>query len=209
MANSSGKKILIVAAFIGVFSAVGYGVIKATKASNAASKLDYDIDSFTLKSVKQNTLSGLGTVIEIENTTEILSVLENLKAGIPGLGLSLKIPTSLIYTLSLKINNPTDQDLVITNPYIKISVKKNDGTLAKLANTAISSANGLNIKANSTSSVHHDIEFQIINVAKIIPNFLEYIIGRLKGEKSTQKIIADATLDAMGLTIPIQKVINL
>lgn len=200
-------KIVSVVGFVGVFSLAVYGVIKATKTSNTADKLDYDIDAFTLKSVKQNTL---GAVTENENQSEIVNILENLRLGMLGaLGLSLKIPTSLVYTISLKINNPTDQDLVITKPYIRLSVKKANGTLAKIANTAIPEATELNIKAKTTTNVHHDIEFQILNVVKVLPNFLEYIIGRLKGEKSTQQIIADATLDAMGLTIPIQKVIAL
>lgn len=121
----------------------------------------------------------------------------------------LGIPTALIYTVGLKLNNPTDKDLVIGKPYIKLSVKKADGTLAKIANTETPEAIETNIKAKSSTSLKHDLELRIFNVATVIPNFVQYIIGRLRGEKSTQQAIADVTLESMGLTLSAQQIINL
>jgi len=43
----------------------------------------------------------------------------------------------------------------------------------------------------------------------VLPNAREYIGSRITGAKSTQQIVADATVDAMGVTIPIQQIINL
>ena len=121
----------------------------------------------------------------------------------------LGIPTSLIYTIDLKLNNPTDQDLVISKPYIKVSVKKANGLISKLANTEIPADTETNIRAKSSTDLKHDVEIRILNAAALIPNFLQYIIDRLRGEKATQQVIVDATLDTMGLTIPVQKIVNL
>lgn len=161
-----------------LFSALTYGVVKAVKVvktSNAADKLDYDIDGFTLKHVNRN---GIG------------------------------LPVSLIYTISLKLNNPTDQDLVISKPYIKLSIKK-ALTLYKIANTSIPENTQINIKAKQSTQFKHDVEIRITNLLPVLPNALQYILSRISGSKSTQSIIADCTLDSMGITIPIQKTIAL
>lgn len=149
------------------------------------------------------------------NITKTANTADKLDSEIDGFTLKevkknpLGIPTALIYTVSLKINNPTDQDLVISKPYIKISVKKADGSLAKVANTAIPEATETNIKAKSSTNLQHDVEFRIINAAAVIPNFVQYVISRIRGIKSTQQAIADATFEVEGLTLSTQKIINL
>lgn len=204
MANA--KKTIVIVGLVGLLSAGAYYGIKTINVSNAADKLDYDIDEFYLKSVKQNTL---GAVAENDNRAEMLAILERLQSGMSGLGLSLKIPTSLIYTISLNVNNPSGQDIKITKPYITVFIKKANGKLASIAKTAIPEGIETTIKAKSRTNIKHDVEINIASVALLIPDFLQYIIGRLKGEKATKQIIVNATLDAMGLTIPIQKIVNL
>ena len=157
----------------------------------------------------------VGGIYAFVNATKTANAAEKLDADIDAFSLKevkknpFGIPTSLIYTVGLKINNPTDKDLIIGKPYIKLSVKKSDGSLAKIANTETPEDKETNIKAKSSTSLSHDLELRLFNVATVIPNFIQYIIGRLRGDKSTQSAIADVTLEAMGLTISTQKVINL
>lgn len=170
------KKTIVIVGLVGLLSAGAYYGIKGTKLSHAVDKLDYDIDAFTLKSIKKNPLG---------------------------------IPTSLIYTVSLKLNNPTDQDLVITKPYFTLSVKKADGSLAKVFNTDTPDNITTNIKSKASTIVKHDIELRLLNVVPVIPNFIQYILGRITGTKSTQQVVIDVLLDSSGITIPIKKVVNL
>ncbi|MDO9186941.1 MAG: hypothetical protein Q7W13_13085 [Bacteroidia bacterium] len=177
------KKIIVGSALVSVIAGAIYGVIKVTKVSDAADKLDIDFDGFTLKEMKSTSLSA--------------------PFKIPS------IPTSAVYTLSLKINNPTDQDIIISKPYVKVSLTKKDGTLAKLANTAIPEGAEIKIKSKSSTNVKHDIEFRLLNVVGIMPNFFQYILSRIRGEKSTQKVTIDATFEAMGVTLSTKQVVNL
>lgn len=159
-----------------ILAAIGFGVVKAVKSSNAADKLDYDIDAFTLKKVNRNNIGA---------------------------------PIGLIYTIALKLNNPTDQDLIISKPYIKLSVKKN-GTLKKIANTNIPEDLQINIKGKFTTDFKHDIEVRLSNLIGVMPNAINYVFDRINGDKkATQHIVADVTLDSLGITIPIQKTIAL
>lgn len=174
MANA--KKTIVIIGLVGLLSAGAYFGIKSTKLSHAVDKLDYDIDAFTLKSVKKNPLG---------------------------------IPTSLIYTVSLKLNNPTDQDLVITKPYFTLSVKKADGSLAKVFNTDTPDNITTNIKSKASTIVKHDIELRLLNVVPVIPNLIQYVLSRVSGTKSTQQVVIDVLLDSSGITFPIQKIVNL
>lgn len=178
------KKIITGSSIVAIIAGAIYGVIKLTKTSNTADKLDIDIDGFTLKEVKSASLFSAPFKIP-------------------------SIPTSAIYTLSLRVNNPTDQDLIIGKPYVKVSVKKKDGTFAKLANTAIPEGNEVNIKSNSATNVKHDVEFRLLNVVGVLPNLFQYILSRIRGAKSTQQVTVDATFDVMGLTVSTKKVVNL
>lgn len=170
------KKIIVVSAIVGVLSFYGWQGVRAAKTLDAADKLDYDVDAFTLKEIKKNPIG---------------------------------IPTSLIYTITLKINNPTDQDLIITKPYFKLSVKKADGSLAKIFNTNTPDSTETNIKSKSSTLVKHDIELRVLNVAPVLPNLFKYIAAKATGQKGTQTVVLDVTLDSLGLTIPMQTIIKL
>lgn len=119
------------------------------------------------------------------------------------------LPVGVIYTIDLQINNPTSKELTISQLYITLSIKNKQGTLDRIANTSVPSAKEITIKANDQTPLSHDIEIRFANVAGKIPDFIGYIINRLRGAKSTQQVLADISLDAMGLTIPSQEVINL
>jgi hypothetical protein len=119
------------------------------------------------------------------------------------------IPVGVIYTIDIQINNPTSKELTISQLYINLSIKNKQGTLDRIANTSVPSAKEITIKASGQTILSHDIEIRFANVAGIIPNFIGYIINRLRGAKSTQQVLADISLDSMGLTIPSQEVINI
>ena len=160
----------------GLLTGAIFGIVNLTKSANAATKLDIDVDAFSLKETKKNPFG---------------------------------IPTTLIYTVKLKINNPTDKALTIGKPYIKLFVKKADGSLAKIANTETPEGADTTIKAKASTLLSHDIEIRLQNAIAVLPNFITYIIGRIRGDKSTQKAVADITIDAMGTTFSTQEVINL
>lgn len=114
------------------------------------------------------------------------------------------IPTSIIYTISLKLNNPTSQDIVISKPYITISLKKSDGTLTKIFNTTIPDASITNIKSKASTNLKHDVELDVLTVAPKAPNFLYNLIARNK-----QELVIDALVDSNGITFPIRKTVSI
>lgn len=145
-------------------------------------------------------------------TTKTANAAESLDADIEAFTLKstkknpLGIPTSFIYTIGLKINNPSDSDLTVGKPYIKLSVKKADGTLSKIANTDNPEGKEIKIKAKSSTMVEHDIEIRSTNIASVVPDLFRNIASRLFGDSSAPiQAVADVTIDAMGLTIQTKK----
>lgn len=169
------KKIVVVSAIVGVLSFYGWQGITAAKTTNAAGKLDYDVDSVSFKEFKK----------------------------------SFGIKTGAVYTITLKVNNPSDQDIIISKMYLKVSFKKKDGSLAKIFNTNIPDANEINIKSNSSKIIKHDIELRALNMIGVSTNLFDYIKAKATGQKGTQELVLDVTLDSLGLTIPMQTIIKI
>lgn len=153
-----------------------------------------------------------GVAYALVKTTKTANAAESLDADIEAFSLKstkknpLGIPTSFIYTVSLKINNPSDADLTIGKPYIKLFMKKADGTLSKIANTDTPEGKEIKIKAKSSSKIEHDIEIRSTNIASVAPDLFRNIASRLFGDSNAPiQAVADVTIDAMGLTIQTQK----
>ncbi|MCE9537715.1 MAG: hypothetical protein K8R85_00635 [Bacteroidetes bacterium] len=119
------------------------------------------------------------------------------------------IPKGVIYSIDIQLNNPTAKELVITKPYITISIPDSLGKYTRVANTSEPGNVETKIRSNSNIKLNLDIEIRFLNVIPFLPNFVAYIISRLKGIKATQKVLVNATIDSMGITIPIDKVMEI
>lgn len=111
------------------------------------------------------------------------------------------IPKGVIYSIYLKLNNPTNNELQVTNPYITLSIAGQNGASQRIANTQEASSTPILIKANANTKVDHDVEIRLANVLPHIPQFVDYVISRLRGQKATIKVIADISIEALGATI--------
>ena len=119
------------------------------------------------------------------------------------------IPVGVVYNVKVKISNPTSTDIEASQPFIVISTKKKDGTLSRIANTSEPSNELLKIPAKKSIVVSHNLEVRTANTGAIASGIFQYISSRINGEKSTQKVVVDTTIDAMGLTFSTQEIINL
>lgn len=119
------------------------------------------------------------------------------------------IPKGVVYVIDFQLNNPTAKELIITKPYVTISIPDSTGKYSRIANTSEPGDVETKIRANSNIKLSLDIEVRFLNVIPFLPNFVGYIIDRLKGIKATQKVLINATIDSMGITIPIDKVIEI
>ncbi len=149
---------------------------------------------------------GAVNATESANTAESLSfdidsvsVKEILKRGI--------LPVGVIYTFAIQVTNPTSKTLSISKLNVMLSIK-NKGALSKIA-SSLPSTQEQEFSANKQVVIKHDIEVRFANVLPVLPNFVSYVIDRLRGAKSTQQAIADIKVDSMGLTIPLTQTIAL
>jgi hypothetical protein len=171
---------------------------KEAKMSNVAGKVVGGIFAATLFGsliyAGVHASNASNTADKLTYDIDGVGVKELLKSGI--------LPTGVIYTFTFKVTNPTSTPLTISNLDVILSIRKKNGEIARIANSQ-PSAEEQTIAANGQTKIKHDIEVRFANVLPVLPNFLTYVIGRLRGGKSTQEVIADISVDSMGLTIPI------
>lgn len=127
-----------------------------------------------------------------------VSVKEILKRGI--------LPIGVVYTFAIQVANPTSKSLSISNLNIALSIKNKKGELSRIG-SSVPSSEEKTFAGNSRTVLKHDIEIRFANVLPVLPNFVGYVISRLRGAKSTQQAIADISVDSMGITIPLTEVI--
>lgn len=118
------------------------------------------------------------------------------------------VPLGVVYTITLQLTNPTAKELAVSELNVILKVKTKKGELKQIA-VSVPSGQETIIGAHKQTQLKHDIEVRFANVVPILPNFVNYVIDRLRGEKSSQQIIADISLQSMGLTIPLQQIINI
>lgn len=105
----------------------------------------------------------------------------NLKSqGLKGLGFTIP---KIVFKADIKADNPTDNDLVITHPYLKMYY--ND----KLIGTSSTSSATTTIKAKDSTVINDvDVEFYANSVLPVMPDFIKYIVSRLAGAKAKRKL---------------------
>lgn len=141
------------------------GTIHVVKTSNTADKLDIILESFSIK-----------------------------KQGLKGLGLSLTIP-KIVFNADLKINNPTDNDLVIGKPYLKVFYQ-NGVTPIGVSNA---SNQTYTLKAKQSTPVSVDVEFSALSVLSVMPDFVKYIASRFSGKPSSRKVTIEMLTSGNGI----------
>ena len=117
------------------------------------------------------------------------------------------VPKSLVQTINLQLKNPTSNELTIKNLALTVSIPDSKGGYTHIASIAQPSETTIKPNANSTLSL--DAEMPFIDMIKVLPNFIDYAINRMKGIKATQKILVSGTVDSMGFTVPLNKVITI
>ena len=151
----------------GAVAVLVFGVVHLAKTSNTAGKIDINLENFGIKS-------------------------QGLKGADLG---KLKIPDTVVFKADVKVNNPTDADLVISKPYLKVFYNGK-----QIANST-ASAETINLKAKDVSYIKDlEVEFHALDVLPIMPDFLKYVISRFAGNPSTRKVKIDMLVDANGIT---------
>ncbi len=119
------------------------------------------------------------------------------------------LPTSFVYTAKLNINNPTVNDVTLSQPYIKVSVADSSGNFTEVANTAIPDGSELTIKAKKATELSHDIEIASSDILSQVPNFINIIASKITGSPSSTRAKVDFTAEALGITISNSIPVNL
>lgn len=160
-------------------------------------------------------IAGFFLIKKLVNVGEASNTAEKLTYDIEGVKIkkieyfSGLIPKGVIYTFDLQLNNPTSKELIISKLYIKVSLPDGKGSYSRVANTSEASVAETKIKANANTRLSLDIEMRFANALPFLPNIISYVIGRLRGIKASQKVLVNATIDSMGITIPIDKVMEI
>lgn len=178
---NTGTKIAIGA---GVVVTAGIAATHFFRKSNTASSLRIDLDRIGVKEVIKEGGSKL-------------------------LGALLNLPIGIAYTFTFQVTNPTDEPITLDSIDTALSIKDKSGNLKRIGGSVPTGNQAKTFKANSREQLTHDVEIRFLNVLSLLPNFVSYAIGRLRGSKSTQQAVADIKVNSMGLTIPLQFKVNL
>lgn len=145
------------------------GTLALAKTSAALDKLDISVERFWLKK---------GT----DERSLLLQLLKNL--------LSFKI----IFSADLKLSNPSDTDLELTHPYLKLFYNKKQIAFSP---SAIKRTHV--IKSRQTVQINNlEIEFLSKTVLAVIPDFVKYIAKRIGGAASTRKAMMQVIAEVNG-----------
>jgi hypothetical protein len=148
------------------------------------------------------------------HATQSASAAEKLSFDLDGVAVKevLKkggiVPIGVVYTFAIQVTNPSSKSLSISKLNIALSIKNKKGELSRIGNSVPTSDEKI-FSGNSRSVLKHDIELRFANVLPVLPNFVSYVIDRLRGAKSSQQAIADISVDSMGITIPLTETIAL
>lgn len=105
--------------------------------------------------------------------------------GLTGLGLAIP---KVVFKANIKADNPTDQDLIVTQPYLKVYYNN------KLIGTSTPSNQTTVLKAKDSSFINDvDIVFYLNNVLPVMPDFIKYIASRFSGKKANRKLKVEIT----------------
>lgn len=155
-------------------TALGVGVAHVVKTADTAGKIDIHLENFGIK-----------------------------RRGVNGLG-AIKIPSAIVFMADIKVSNPTDNDLVISKPYLKVFYQ---GT--QIANSN-ASTEIINLKAKDITYINDvNVEFHALDVLPVMPDFLKYIADRFTGKRSTRKVRVDILTTANGINSTQTKEVSL
>ena len=103
------------------------------------------------------------------------------------------------YQAELEIINPSDEKLVFTQPYMKLFIKNK-----QIASSEVSTqTHTLNPKSKIPLNI--DLKVTAQGIAFAIPNFIKFIIAKIKGEPPSQEIRAVYTYTSEGFTQEVTK----
>lgn len=100
--------------------------------------------------------------------------------GLKGLGLAIP---KVVFKADIKADNPTDQDLVVSQPYLKVYYNN------KLIGTSTPSDKKITLKAKDASFISDvDVVFYANAVLPVMPDFIKYLASRFSGKKPSRKL---------------------
>lgn len=100
--------------------------------------------------------------------------------GLKGLGLSIP---KVVFKADIKADNPTDQDLVVSQPYLKVYYNN------KLIGTSTPSGKTTTLKAKDASLISDvDVVFYANTILPVMPDFIKYLASRFSGKKPSRKL---------------------
>ncbi len=109
-------------------------------------------------------------------------------------GLGINIP-NIYFSAKLAINNPTDNDLKISQPFLKVFYQNNDTPIG----VSVPSDTTYLIKAKQITPIEINVEFASTKILPQMPDVLKYILKRTLGEASTRKVKIEMQVSGNGI----------
>lgn len=103
------------------------------------------------------------------------------------------------YRAVIEIVNPSNEELKFTTPYMKLFIEDKQIATSEVTDTINK------LKPKSKIPLNIDMKITLSDIAFAIPNFWNFIKGKLKGEKPSQEVKAVYTLEREGFQQEVTK----
>jgi hypothetical protein len=112
--------------------------------------------------------------------------------GVSGLGISIP---NITFHAKMKINNPTANDLTISQPYLKVFYKDDNSPIGE----SPASDTKYTLKAKQPTPIDVFVEFASVKVLPQMPDLLKYMLKRAIGAPSTRNVKVEMQVSGNGL----------
>ena len=130
--------------------------------------------------------SGILLVSSVVSFAKTANTFEKLDIDLKKFRIKTVKGGSVLFLADVKFTNPTNHEFTIAHPYIKTYYKGKQIGHSNPANKDFV------VKGKAATTIPDiNVEFSLLDVVSVIPDFLQYLASKVQGSPSTKIIAAD------------------